>query len=461
MVNLPTQTGTRRELLASDADARVVDGVQLAVAPYNDRFQYRLGSALSPQRLTAVLRNADTGYLYDLADLLDELRETDPHLHAELFKREAAVSGAEWEIRPPEGSGDAGVAVADYCTQVLRDIESDSDTSLSFADALSHLMGAVYYGRAVCEVVWTDDGRAPRALEFVHPRRLAYAVDWRLHIWDATGVGSGPLGHTVTPAERAFATFPGVPLDIFPRGKFIAHRPRIRGGYPTREGIGRTVAWFAMFKKFSIRDLLAFAEWAGRGLRIGKYASGNDPQKPARASDEDVSVLQEALNAMSSTVSVVIPDTTDLTVQNAPSNNDVHDALTRLCNGEISKAILGATLTSEVGSTGGNRALGEVHERVAQMIARADATSLAATLRRDLLRPMVERRFGPGAPVPSFAFAVDPKDSLNALSERIERAVRMGVKVGQSDVRNLLGLPDPAPGAEILAPVSGPRGGGL
>lgn len=461
MVNLPVQTGTRRELLAADAEAHAVHGVHLAVAPYNDRFQYRIGSALSPQRMTAVLRNADIGYLYDLADLLDELRETDPHLHAELFKREAAVAGAEWELRPPEGSGDAGTAVADYCTRVLRDIESTSDTSLSFADALAHLMGAVYYGRSVCEVVWDDDGRAPRSLEFVHPRRLAYATDWRLHIWDATGVGAGPMGHEITPAEKAFATFPGVPLDIFPQGKFIAHRPRIRGGYPTREGIGRTVAWFAMFKKFSVRDLLAFAEWAGRGLRIGKYASGNDPQRPARASDEDVSVLQDALNAMSSTVSVVIPDTTELDVKSAPSNGDVHGELTRLCNAEISKAILGATLTADGGSTGGNRALGEVHERVALMIARNDAASLAATLRRDLLRPMVVRRFGPNAPVPSLAFAVDPKDSLDALSERIERAVRIGVKVSQSDARNLLGLPDPAPDAEIIAPTSGPRGGVL
>lgn len=447
---------TRRELIAAGPQ---IDRAQIALPPYNDRFQYRIGSALTPQRLTAILRNADTGYLYDLADLLDELRETDAHLHGELFKREAAVSGAEWEMRPPEGSGVVGETVADYVARVVADIESKSDVSLSFDDALQWFQGGVYYGRAVAETVWSADGRRPERLEMVHPRRLSYATDWRLHLWDATGGGSGPLGRTETPLEAAYARFPGVPLDAFPVGKFIVHRPRVRGGYPQRDGLGRTVAWYAMFKRFAIRDLLAFAEWAGRGLRVGKYQSGNDPSKPVRASQQDVDALQEALEAMSSTVSVVLPDTTAIDIANAPNTQDVHDQLTRLCNGEMSKAILGGTLTSDSGSSGGNRALGEVHERVALQIARRDAAALASTLRRDLFRPMVERRFGPGAPVPTIAFAVDPKADLDALANRIEKMVRVGVPLAAGDVRNLLSLPDPQEGADLLHPTAGPRGG--
>ena len=86
-----------------------------------------------------------------------------------------------------------------------------------------------------------------------------------------------------------------------------------------------------------------------------------------------------------------------------------------LCNAEMSKAILGGTLGSDAG-TRGARSLGEVHERNELMIARADAAISASTLRRDLLRPMVEFNFGPSAPVPSFAFAVDPAADLDKLS---------------------------------------------
>lgn len=442
-------TATQAEIAAARQAAS--SGPFLATPPYNDRFQYRLGSALTPQSLTAVQRQADIGYLYQWIDTLDELRETDPHMHAELFRREALVAGAEWELRPPEQSGEVGAKVADYVSRVLGDLDSRGDMSLSFSDLLHHLMQGVYYGRSVAEVIWSDDGRRPVAAEFVHPRRLAYATDWRLHLWDATGSGSA-IGAVRTPAEQAFAQFPGVPLDLFPVGKFIVHRPRVRGGYPTREGLGRTLCWYALFKKFSMRDFLAFAEWAGRGLRVGTYNSGANPESPVRAAPEDVAALQDALEAMSSTVSVVIPDTTKLNVMDAPSVNAVHERLVAICNSEMSKAIVGSTLGSEVGETGGNRALGEVHERTTLTIARRDAESLAATLRRDLLGPIVHRAFGPGAPVPSIAFAVDPKADLDALAKRIDLLVKAGLPLGAEDVRNLLGLPDPQPGAQLMVP---------
>ena len=417
----------------------------VARAPYNDRFQYRLGSALTPQALSSVQRQADNGYLWQWIDVLDELRETDPHLHAVLYQREALVAGAAWQI-----VGD-DERVNDYVTRVLSDLESRGDMSLSFTDLLHHMQTGVYYGRAVAEVIWSPDGRRPEAIEFVHARRLAYATDWRIHLWDATGSGYA-IAAEQTAAERAFALFPGVPLDIFPSGKFIVHRPRVRGGYPTREGIGRTVCWYALFKKFGMRDLLALTEWAGRGLRVGEYSSGSTPDSPVRSSPEDVTALQEAIEAMSSTVSIVIPDTTKLTVLDAPNVNALHEHLVALCNGEMSKAVVGSTLAAEVGENGGNRALGEVHERVTLMIARGDAEAVAATLRRDLLRPMVERMFGRGTPCPKITFATDPAQDLTELAKRLDVAVRAGVNVSQRDAREMLQLPEPQEGDALLVP---------
>jgi phage gp29-like protein len=160
--------------------------------------------------------------------------------------------------------------------------------------------------------------------------------------------------------------------------------------------------------------------------------------------------------AARSRVAAAIPDTTKIEIVDAPNNNDVHDRLASLCNAEMSKAILGGTLGSDAG-TKGARSLGEVHERNELMIARADAASLAATLRRDLLRPMVEFNFGPTAPVPSFAFAVDPAADLDKLSERLDRFVSIGGKVSQRTARNLLQIPDPEPGDELLAQPKAPE----
>ena len=233
-----------------------------------------------------------------------------------------------------------------------------------------------------------------------------------------------------------------IPLASFPAGKFVVHQPVVRGVYPTREGLGRLLVWWSTFKRFDIRDLLAYAQWAGRGLRVGTYSTGKGEMGEYVSTPDDQQVLMEALDAMSSTVAVAIADTTKIDVVSAPSNNDVHDRLAALCNAEMSKAIVGGTLGSEVTAGGGNRALGEVHERGELVIARADARALAATLRRDLLRPMVEMSFGVGRLAPTMFFATDPAGDLDGLAKRMKIFHDMGGRLGQRSAANALQLPE-------------------
>lgn len=424
---------------------------QLAPPPYVDRYARRVGSQLTPQTYTPILQLADTGYLYQLCDLLDELRESDPHLHSVLAKREQQVAGAEMELRPPDNSGQAGEDIADWVQERLDEVEPRTEYGKTFTDLVSDLMGGVYYPRTGAEVVWRREGRwwIPTAFETIHPRRFALATDWRLHLWDALGEGTGEYGRENQ--DSPFGRFPGVPLDAFPPGKWIIHRPRVRGGHPTREGVGRLVGWYCLFKKWAVRDWLAFAEWAGRGLRIGTYNTGEGANY-FRATPEDVAQLQAVLDAMSSETSAVIADTTKIDVKPPPSgSNDLHDRLVLLCNTEISKAVLGETLSTEVGSHGGNRALGEVHNEVRLALARADARAISRTLVQHLIRPMVRMNFGPSAPVPTPVFATDPREDRDSLAQRLTGLVKdAGLKVSQRWARGELGIDDPQDGDELL-----------
>ena len=90
--------------------AEAMMGAHEAPAPFNDRFARTLGSDLTPQLVAAALANAEIGYMWNQADLLDEVRERDGHLHSELQKREMRVAGAPWELKPPEGAGRSGRA---------------------------------------------------------------------------------------------------------------------------------------------------------------------------------------------------------------------------------------------------------------------------------------------------------------------------------------------------------------
>ena len=73
-----------------------------ATAPSpQDRNQRRWGAGLTPQAITAAQRDADQGRMHGWADLLDEVRQGDPHLQCDLGKRELSVAGAEYELRLP------------------------------------------------------------------------------------------------------------------------------------------------------------------------------------------------------------------------------------------------------------------------------------------------------------------------------------------------------------------------
>lgn len=417
---------------------------ETAASP-QDRYQRRLGAGLTPQAITAAQREADLGQMARWADLLDEVRQGDPHLHGDLTKREVAVSGAEYELRlPANASKRDGAKALRLCQDAIDAIEVPAGSlAVPFRGALQQLATATYHGRAAIEAVWARDGRylLPRNLYPIHPRRLAWSNerDWKLYLFDATS------------GDTPYARFPGIPCDDaarFPPGKLLIHTPRSFGTYPTREGLGRALVWYSAFKRWSVRDWLAFAEWSGRGLRVGKYATGRDPTKDARANDEDVAALEAALDAMSSTVTTVIPDTTSLEVI-AAKDNGVHAELVKLCNGEMSKVILGGTLTSDPGDKGA-RSLGEVHLRAMFQLLRGDAAGLADVIRRDMLAPIVRANLGDRAPVPFLALNVDPPEDAVARADRLTKYMREGLTVPAKWLRDLESIPDPKDGDEVV-----------
>lgn len=422
-------------------------------ASSQDRYQRRLGAALTPQTITAVMRDADSGRMARYADLLDEIRQGDPHLHGDLSKRELSVAGAPFELRLPDGAPKRGGARAlRLCEDALAAIDVlPGSLGVSLRGALVHLLGANFHGRSAVEITYARDGRymLPRYLDPVHPRRLAWSndLDWRMYLYDETT------------ADTPFSRWPGIPVDdrsVFPRGKLIVHTPRTFGTYPTREGLGRPLVWFSSFKRWSIRDFLAFAEWAGRGMRVGKYATGRDAKNPSRANDEDKEALADALDAMSSTVSTIIPDVTDLTVLEA-KDNGVHAELVKLCNGEMSKVILGGTLVSDPGDRGA-RSLGEVHLRAMYQLLSHDALALSEVLRRDLFAPLVRMNLGDNAPVPTINFVVEPPEDAKLRAERLALYLDRGLTVPASWVRDAEGIPDPKPGEQVIGkPVAMPE----
>lgn len=421
----------------------------VAAPPTVDRYQARVGAALTPQVVSGVLRAADLGLLYRQADLLDEVRERDGHLQSVLGKREQAVAGAAWELRPAAGTAQARAKkVLRFCDDALRGVRG-------LVAALADLQSAVYHGRSGLETVYARDGRylVPEWFQALHARRFAYSPDdWRLRLWDASAGYGAPFGG---PGY-------GVPVEDLQRlipGKFVIHTPRVRGGYPQREGLGRTVVWYAgVFKAFGWRDFLAYAEQYGRPLRFGVFGTGKDPKLP-QASPEDVDELQAALENMSSSLVTMFPDTTRPELHDPPGEgHTVHPELLRLCDEETSKAVVGGTLTTTGGTKGGNRALGGVHKEEELMLFRGDAKAIAETLRDQLLTPLVVLNgLGTRRDVPTLHFDVEPPDTLDGLAERFGTLAKARVRIPAKHVRERFEIPEPTDGEECIGEAPAPE----
>jgi phage gp29-like protein len=387
----------------------------------------RIGGSLTPQLISAIIREADQGYMARLIDLENEARQKDCHLQAILGTREMAMGGLPFEIVAQEDAKARDKNAAVWCKERVDAIDC-------FTTTLQHLQGAVYHGYAVAETLWgkVDGDIAPLSFSHIAPRRFCFdEITQRLLWWDEMGGKSAD----------------GIDLAAKYPGRFIQHQPRVNGDTPCREGLGRVLMWASLFRNWTQRDWLALAELAWKPWRSGKYLKS--------ASQEDIKILEEALDKISSSGAALLPETTELEVHfpaGAGVGHSNHGELMQWLGAEMSKATLGATTTVEQGDRGA-LALGKVHNEVRKDIRESDARQLAATLRRDLLTPMIRQNFGPAVQVPLFRFLTEDSIDMKAYAEAIAILQTAGLRIPTCHVYDVTGIPEPQGDEEVLEAV--------
>jgi len=365
--------------------------LQRPVAPWPviDKFPTILGSNLTIAYLAAVYRLCQNGYRQQYVDALDDLLERDCHTQAVLGQRVLAVAGGRVEITPASVSDPKSVDAA-RAKEISADIQRRVDAIPGRTQAFATLLfSALYYAEGADEILWDlrSDGWWVRKLAFIHSRRIAYPdqTDWEPHIWDQGSVSPGMSGYF--PTEQSF----GLRLVDFP-GKFIHHAPSVRANYPTRDGIGHTIAWCMALKLIAMRGAGTYVERFGKPWVIGTYSTGEKDNdfKPRAATKEDIAACDATLAALGqgSLAGATVPDSIKVELAgpgvNGATGGINHEKLIQICNEEISKAVRGGTLTTDAGDHGA-RSLGEIHEQGDVRNARFDAQCLADTLKSDLV----------------------------------------------------------------------------
>ena len=118
-----------------------------------------------------------------------------------------------------------------------------------------------------------------------------------------------------------------------------------------------------------------------------------------------------------------------------------YQSMAEFCNREMSKAVLGQTLTTDTTGATGTYAAAQVHGQVRRDLVEADAQALATTLREQLLRPLVGFNFGWDRPVPWFRFKYEEEEDLKTLSEVYRNLGALGVPLSPEHLAERFGIP--------------------
>jgi len=380
---------------------------------------------LTPAKLHRVMLAAEQGDLVEQLELCEDMEERDGHLFAELGKRAGAVSGLPWSLAEPS----AATAAERDLTARLRDwLQALPD----FADLVQGLMTSVLRGFACVELTYhlQPDGSGRQV--------MLPTMALRPHGWFTVDRDTrSRLG------LRQLGQPDGEPL--WPQN-WIVHMHRAKNGLLPRQGLVRTLALPHLYKNFSERDLAELLEIYGLPIRVGKYPVG-------AGHDEKIALLQ-AVTQIGHNAAGIMPMGMQFELLKAAEGSEgPFIAMAERMDAVQSKVILGQTLSASEGRHG-TQALGKVHEGVRQDIRDDDALKVAATISRQLLRPMALLNDSAAASLrlPRFVLETSEPEDLAAFANALPSLVNIGLSVPVKWAQEKLKIPAPQDGEAVLQP---------
>lgn len=376
---------------------------------------------LTPPRLAQIMQRAEEGDLTAQHELFADMEEKDGHLFSVMDQRRSAVKELDWDIVPPDNATAAEKADAEWVEEVIKSMEDFDDVLFDMTDAIGH-------GFAALELQWgREDG-------VQMPVKLEHRPQGWFKLANNPDINRNELRlrDNSVDGER-----------LWPFG-WLMHLHRARSGYVSRSGLYRVMAWPTLFKNYAIRDLAEFLEIYGLPLRLGTYNASATPQ--------DKATLLRAVVNIGHDAAAIIPQGMMIDFKNAAQgDNKSFDAMIGLMERIQSKVALGGTLTSGEG-THGTQALGTVHQEIAQHLRDSDAKQLAATIKRQLIYPLMALNKGLADPrrCPRLVFDTQEPEDLKLMSDALPKLVAIGMKMPVNWAHDKLKIPVAADDEAVL-----------
>ena len=191
-----------------------------------------------------------------------------------------------------------------------------------------------------------------------------------------------------------------------------------------------------------ISSWAAFIDRYGYPIRIGKYGK--------KSTEQDRVTLKRAVAAIGQDFGAVIPESALLEIiesKHASETSNVYQHMADWVDKQISKLILGQTMTTDEGSS---RAQSETHDKVRDDIADSDIQQVIETLNSALTVPYINLNFGEQENYPRIDLFKPDEKSVEQIIAAVKALGPQGLKVKADEIRPLLGLSNPDEGDEVI-----------
>lgn len=356
----------------------------------------------------------------------------DAHLADALRTRVTAIEATDWKVSPFVDTANGAIkatpeaeAHADYIKKMF---ETDNGNkirrliSISYRDSLA-------FGFSVDESIFSYDAEAGKfTIKKFKPRKLErfdFNEDWEIRL----------LGNF-------FDKFIVQELDQW---RFVVFRNGGGAENPYGDALCQELYWLFYFKK----EIIKF--WAVYLERFGTPILDIEYQGDVRQNKELKSAIDEVLDNYINSTGVSHNEQVKISLLEAKrSGEGTYDSFIRWADKQLSKSILGQTLSTDEGERSGSLALSKTHQSVADSVLARDCHSIASAINQQIIRPVVNLNWANVPGYPTISFDCDPPEDLKAKAETWAILQGMGVKIPAEFAQEGFSIPAPVEGEEIL-----------
>lgn len=373
---------------------------------------------LSPTVLASILNDIKCGYIpKEYLEVASDIELKDTHYRSVLNTRKLAVTSLDIKvIATSDDEKNLEIAKA-----VERDIVKNETAGIY--SLIFDMLDAIAKGFSVNEIIWESKNNVWRPREY----KFRYAGFFRYD----------NLGEEL----KLIDPYTSELYDL-PENKFIIHQPKNHSGAQILSGLAIPCLFYFMLKYYDITSWAAFIDRFGYPLRLGKYST--------KATEDDINTLRRAVASIGSDFGAVIPESAMLEIiesKTTQSTSDTYEKLAQFVNKEISKLVLGQTMTSEEGAS---YSQAQVHNEVRGDIAKSDIRQIMETLNSQLIVPYCKFNFGELETYPKLELFKPDIDNMELIINAVANLSDKGLKVKASEIRAKLGLSEPAEDDEVV-----------